>query len=71
MKGECVVKGGGRYPQDPEADTTPTLETATEVGGTHRTGMNSCEILHSYLRFLKFLFSTIGHSQHHELLMRI
>ena len=45
---EGVVKGGSRHPLDPENDTpwtqrqTPPIETTTEVGGMHPTGMHSC-----------------------------
>ena len=36
---------GRHTPQNSEADTlspSPTVETATEEGGTHQTGMHSC-----------------------------
>ena len=55
-----VPRGGGRYTspwtdtrpgqtpplgRHPSGQTPPQTETATEVGGTHPTGMHSCKIL--------------------------
>ena len=44
----CVMKGGGVMkwgvidtPMDPEADTLPPVEKATEAAGMHPTGMHS------------------------------
>ena len=45
----CVMKGGGVVkwgvidtPMDPEADTLPPVEKATEAAGMHPTGIHSC-----------------------------
>ena len=47
---EGVVKGGSRHPPgprerhppEPKGKHPPLVETATEVGGMHPTGMHSC-----------------------------
>ena len=39
-----LPRPSGRPPLDPEADNAPLppVETTTEAGGTHPTGMHSC-----------------------------